>query len=92
MVGYNGPAWVRATCVTIDEPYRAHPHNLVGKKYCSAGICQMPISQSEMIAEFPNLGIQCVKRNDAERELKRRKENNVDPFKGKRLLPQLKAE
>jgi Rel/ankyrin family protein len=79
--GYIGPAVVVVSCVTKDAPYRAHPHNLVGKEGCKKGICTMRISVDTMTASFSNLGIQCVKKKDIEEALKIREEIRVDPFR-----------
>lgn len=79
--GYIGPAVVVVSCVTKDAPYRAHPHNLVGKEGCKKGICTMRISVDTMTASFSNLGIQCVKKKDIEEALKVREEIRVDPFR-----------
>ncbi len=72
--------------MTKDEPYRAHPHNLVGKEGCKNGICTMEINNETMTAVFSNLGIQCVKKKDIEEALKTREEIRVDPFRRKRKI------
>lgn len=68
------------SCVTKDEPYRAHPHNLVGKEGCKNGICTVEVEGDNMTVAFPNLGIQCVKKKDIEQALKLREKIKVDPF------------
>jgi Rel/ankyrin family protein len=73
---------VLASCVTKDSPYRAHPHNLVGKDGCKRGICTVEVNGENMIATFANLGIQCVKKRDIEEALKLREDIRVDPFRG----------
>ncbi|XP_066946194.1 transcription factor p65-like isoform X1 [Macrobrachium rosenbergii] len=80
VVGYKGPAVVVVSCVTVDPPYRPHPHNLVGKEGCKKGICTMTISSDTMQCMFSNLGIQCIKKRDVEDALKLREEIRVDPF------------
>jgi len=72
---------VVVSCVTVDPPYRPHPHNLVGKEGCKKGVCTMEISSEEMTCEFSNLGIQCVKKKDIEDSLKIREDIRVDPFR-----------
>lgn len=83
IVGYEGEVKIVVSCVTKDEPYRPHPHNLVGKEGCEFGICKMRINGAPMRAVFSNLGIQCVKRKDIKSALEKREEINVDPFKTK---------
>ncbi|KAK7074977.1 hypothetical protein SK128_012973 [Halocaridina rubra] len=80
VVGYKGPAVIVVSCVTVDPPYRPHPHNLVGKEGCKKGICTMTINSDSMQCVFSNLGIQCVKKKDVEDALKLREEIRVDPF------------
>ncbi|CAH1403256.1 unnamed protein product [Nezara viridula] len=81
IVGYQGRAVVVVSCVTKDEPYRPHPHNLVGKEGCKKGVCTVEVGGETMTATFANLGIQCVKKKDIEEALKVREEMRVDPFK-----------
>ncbi|KAK4305175.1 hypothetical protein Pmani_022916 [Petrolisthes manimaculis] len=78
--GYKGPAVVVVSCVTVDPPYRPHPHNLVGKEGCKKGVCTMTINSETMQCVFSNLGIQCVKKRDVDEALKLREEIRVDPF------------
>jgi len=79
--GYQGPAVVVVSCVTDKEPYKAHPHNLVGKQLCKKGVCSQEVNVADMTAVFTHLGIQCVKKKDAAASLKIREEIRVDPFK-----------
>lgn len=79
---YIGRAVVVISCVTKETPYKAHPHNIVGKEGCKKGICTLVINNEEnMIRSFPSLGIQCVKRKDIEESLSLRESINVDPFR-----------
>lgn len=79
---YVGRAVVVISCVTKDAPYKAHPHNIVGKEGCKKGICTLVINNEEnMVRSFPSLGIQCVKRKDIEESLSLRESINVDPFR-----------
>lgn len=75
---YNGPAVIVVSCVTKDEPYKPHPHNLVGKD-CKKGVCTLRIRDTNVVT-FPHLGIQCAKKKDVEGNLKQRQDINVDPF------------
>lgn len=83
VVNYKGPAVVVVSCVTKDQPYRPHPHNLVGKEGCKKGVCTMVINNPDMVCSFTSLGIQCVKRKDVEDSLKLRETIKVDPFRSK---------
>lgn len=72
---------VLVSCVTKDPPYRAHPHNLVGKERCKKGVCTVEVDSDTMTATFSNLGIQCVKKKDIEQALIERENLRIDPFK-----------
>lgn len=74
------PAVVVVSCVTKDQPYRVHPHNLVGKEGCKNGICTQHL-KPDMTCTFTSLGIQCVKRRDVEQNLVQRETIRVDPFR-----------
>jgi len=70
--------------VTKEKPYKPHPHNLVGKEGCKDGICTQEVASSEnQIIQFPNLGIQCVKKNEVENSLRLREKKKLDPFQSK---------
>lgn len=77
---YQGRGIVVVSCVTKDQPYRPHPHSLVGKGTCKAGVCRMEITPGNSMVSFVNLGIQCVKRKDIADALRIREEIRVDPF------------
>lgn len=62
-----------------DPPFRAHPHNLVGKKSCKDGVCAL-IFDNAGICTFNNLGILCAKRKDIRDRLRVRESLGVDPF------------
>ncbi|KAK9883832.1 hypothetical protein WA026_002029 [Henosepilachna vigintioctopunctata] len=81
VVGYKGKAAVWVSLVTAEEPYRPHPHSLVGQGCCDAGVAFLPISTETMKIEFRNFKIRCVKKNGITEVLKRRKAKNIDPFK-----------
>ena len=41
MISFQGPAVVVVSCVEEKGPYRAHPHNLVGRgSICRKGVCR----------------------------------------------------
>ncbi|KAH9640014.1 hypothetical protein HF086_008109 [Spodoptera exigua] len=86
--GYTGQVVIVVSCVTKDEPYRAHPHNLVGRERCERGVCTIPLRVTEETCEyqFKNLGIQCVKRRDIAEALTIREKLRVDPFRSKLFL------
>lgn len=81
--GYRGEVTIVVSCVTKDQPYRQHPHNLVGKEGCQYGVCSMRIKGNPPKAVFSNLGIQCVRRKDIKAALELRESRNVDPFRSK---------
>lgn len=62
----------------LDPPYRPHPHNLVGKQFCSQGVCVALFG--EPYAVFNNLGILCAKRKDVKERLRVREQLQIDPF------------
>ncbi|KAJ8309232.1 hypothetical protein KUTeg_014106 [Tegillarca granosa] len=73
-----GTAVIVVSCVTKDQPYEPHPHNLVGRD-CKRGVCTLKVKDTNVIS-FPHLGIQCAKKKDVEGNLRQRQEINVDPF------------
>ncbi|XP_023332679.1 embryonic polarity protein dorsal [Eurytemora carolleeae] len=84
--GFQGFATVVVSCVTHNQdPPKAHPHNLVSPASvpngCKFGICTQVINPETMTAEFPHLGIQCVRRKDIKRSLDLRREKKVDPYR-----------
>ena len=80
VVGYKGRAVVVVSCVTVEPPYRPHPHSLVGKEGCKKGVCTLELDPSTMTCCFSSLGIQCVKRKEIEAALLLRQQIRVDPF------------
>nr|AEC52926.1 dorsalB [Antheraea pernyi] len=91
--GYTGLVTIVVSCVTKDEPFRPHPHNLVGRDRCDRGVCTIrtEITEENNEYQFRNLGIQCVKRRDIAEALRIREELRVDPFRtgfGHRNHPQ----
>lgn len=79
---YAGRARVLVSCVTRSPPHRAHPHNLVGKRSCSSGVCSLvvTVTEEQPLVVFSNLGILCAKRKDIRERLKQREALQVDPF------------
>lgn len=70
------------SCVTKDEPYRPHPHNIAGKaSEISQGICYFKVPAGQSKISFQNIGIQCVKKKDIIKSLNERERLTVDPFK-----------
>lgn len=80
VMNYQGPAVVVVSCVEDKPPFRAHPHNLVGKN-SKRGVFSKEVDEKTMTATFNNLGIQCATRKDAAESLQVRQSNKVDPFK-----------
>ncbi len=72
--------------MTVDAPYRAHPHNLVGKEGCKKGVCTIEMDPDTMICTFPSLGIQCVKKKEIEPSLLLREQIRVDPYQSENIL------
>ena len=83
VVGYKGRAVVVVSCVTVEPPYRPHPHSLVGKEGCKKGVCTLELDPASMTCCFSSLGIQCVKRKEIESALQLRQQIRVDPFQSK---------
>lgn len=87
IVGYVGPVVIIVSCVTMDEPFRAHPHKLVGKEGCKDGICTVRIDiDDNMTKTFTNLGIQCVTKREIRESLAVREKKFIDPFKSEWIL------
>jgi len=77
---YFGPALMRVSLVTKDDPPQPHPHSLVGKG-CKNGFCMTAVDEStKMLGVFPNLGIQCVRRREIQSSIIGRLNNQVNPF------------
>ncbi|XP_051900099.1 transcription factor RelB-like isoform X2 [Pristis pectinata] len=77
---WQGEVKVIISLVTKDEPYKPHPHSLVGKD-CQNGICEVTVSpKCNMKASFANLGIQCVKKKEITKAIEHRLKLGIDPF------------
>ncbi|XP_043933786.1 transcription factor RelB-like [Protopterus annectens] len=71
---------VKVSLVMKDDPYKPHPHGLVGKD-CHDGICEVHINPEKSTKHsFSNLGIQCVKKKDVEEALAQRRKLGIDPY------------
>ena len=86
VVGYKGRAVVVVSCVSVEPPYRPHPHSLVGKEGCKKGVCTLELDPATMACCFSSLGIQCVKRKEIETALQLRQQIRVDPFQSKLVI------
>ena len=75
--------------MTVDAPYRAHPHNLVGKEGCKKGVCTIEMDPDTMTCTFPSLGIQCIKKKEIEPSLLLREQIRVDPYQSENILETL---
>lgn len=69
------------------KSFRPHPHSVIGKGgYNKSGVYTEEVGPANMVVVFKHLGIQCVKRKDAEAALRLRELIRVDPFKSKPFL------
>lgn len=82
VANYQGPIKVIVSCVTATEPFRPHPHNLVGRKHCHDGIGEFRFLDASF-CQFTDLGIVCAKRKDIRERLRVRECLQVNPFKTK---------
>ena len=49
----------------------------VGREGCKKGVCTVYVNNEEMTAEFPHLGVQCVRRKDVQQSLSHRQQIKV---------------
>ncbi|TRY65506.1 hypothetical protein DNTS_021731 [Danionella cerebrum] len=75
---FSGPIRVRISLVTKSQPYKPHPHELVGKE-CKHGFYEADL-QERRIHSFQNLGIQCVKKKDVAEAISCRLQTQNNPF------------
>ncbi|XP_076849200.1 transcription factor p65 [Brachyhypopomus gauderio] len=75
---YSGPLRVRISLVTKNQPYKPHPHELVGKD-CKHGYYEADLPERR-VHSFPNLGIQCVKKKDVTEAVSYRLQTQNNPF------------
>ncbi|MCJ8749030.1 hypothetical protein PDJAM_G00171490 [Pangasius djambal] len=75
---YSGPIRVRISLVTKNQPYKPHPHELVGKD-CKHGYYEADLPERR-VHSFQNLGIQCVKKKDVAEAVSCRLQTQNNPF------------
>ncbi|KAM3932157.1 proto-oncogene c-Rel [Leptodactylus fuscus] len=78
-MNYTVKGKVRVTLVTKNEPYRPHPHDLVGKD-CRDGYYETEFGAERRVLCFQNLGIQCVRRREVKDAIHSRMIRKINPF------------
>ncbi|CAL8255271.1 unnamed protein product [Lota lota] len=79
ILNYCGKGKVRVSLVTKSEPYRPHPHDLVGKE-CKDGYYEVEFGPERRVIAFQNLGIQCVRRREVKEAIMQRITRGINPF------------
>ncbi|ELK14687.1 proto-oncogene c-Rel isoform X1 [Pteropus alecto] len=79
IMNYYGKGKVRITLVTKNEPYKPHPHDLVGKD-CRDGYYEAEFGQERRPLFFQNLGIRCVKKKEVKEAIISRIRAGINPF------------
>ncbi|XP_061084155.1 proto-oncogene c-Rel-like [Conger conger] len=79
ILNYTGKGKVRVSLVTKNEPYRPHPHDLVGKD-CKDGYYEAEFGPERRVIAFQNLGIQCVRRREVKDAIMQRIARHINPF------------
>uniref|UniRef100_A0A8C5SZ06 REL proto-oncogene, NF-kB subunit n=1 Tax=Malurus cyaneus samueli TaxID=2593467 RepID=A0A8C5SZ06_9PASS len=79
ILNYYGKVKIRTTLVTKNEPYKPHPHDLVGKD-CKDGYYEAEFGPERRVLSFQNLGIQCVKKKDLKESISLRISKKINPF------------
>ncbi|XP_041866967.1 proto-oncogene c-Rel [Melanotaenia boesemani] len=79
ILNYSGKGKVRVYLVTKNEPYRPHPHDLVGKD-CKDGFYEAEFGPDRRVIAFQNLGIQCVRRREVKDAIVQRITRGINPF------------
>ncbi|NXO02254.1 REL protein, partial [Rhinopomastus cyanomelas] len=79
ILNYFGKVKIRATLVTKNEPYKPHPHVLVGKD-CRDGYYEAEFGPERRVLSFQNLGIQCVKKKELKESIALRISKKINPF------------
>ncbi|KAL7877877.1 hypothetical protein SRHO_G00045200 [Serrasalmus rhombeus] len=74
-----GKGKVRVSLVTKNDPYRPHPHDLVGKD-CKDGYYEAEFGPERRVIAFQNLGIQCVRRREVRDAIMQRVNRGINPF------------
>ncbi|XP_004867296.1 proto-oncogene c-Rel isoform X1 [Heterocephalus glaber] len=79
IMNYYGKGKVRITLVTKNDPYKPHPHDLVGKD-CRDGYYEAEFGQERRPLFFQNLGIRCVKKKEVKEAVISRISAGINPF------------
>ncbi|XP_076990418.1 proto-oncogene c-Rel isoform X3 [Tamandua tetradactyla] len=79
IMNYYGKGKVRITLVTKNDPYKPHPHDLVGKD-CRDGYYEAEFGQERRPLFFQNLGIRCVKKKEVKEAIVSRIRAGINPF------------
>ncbi|XP_012788337.2 proto-oncogene c-Rel [Sorex araneus] len=79
IANYYGKGKVRITLVTKNDPYKPHPHDLVGKD-CRDGYYEAEFGQERRPLFFQNLGIRCVKKKEVKEAIISRIKAGINPF------------
>uniref|UniRef100_A0A8C3XR94 REL proto-oncogene, NF-kB subunit n=1 Tax=Chelydra serpentina TaxID=8475 RepID=A0A8C3XR94_CHESE len=79
VLNFDDKVKVRITLVTKNEPYKPHPHDLVGKD-CRDGYYEAEFGRDRRVLSFQNLGIQCVKKRDLKESICSRISRKINPF------------
>uniref|UniRef100_A0A8C8ZT06 REL proto-onco, NF-kB subunit n=1 Tax=Prolemur simus TaxID=1328070 RepID=A0A8C8ZT06_PROSS len=79
IMNYYGKGKVRITLVTKNDPYKPHPHDLVGKD-CRDGYYEAEFVQERRPLFFQNLGIRCVKKKEVKEAIISRIKAGINPF------------
>ncbi|XP_053316221.1 proto-oncogene c-Rel [Spea bombifrons] len=79
IMNYVGKGKVRVTLVTKNEPYRPHPHDLVGKD-SRDGYYEAEFGPDRKVLSFQNLGIQCIRRKEVREAIHNRIVSKINPF------------
>ncbi|XP_054584457.1 proto-oncogene c-Rel isoform X2 [Eptesicus fuscus] len=74
-----GKGKVRITLVTKNDPFKPHPHDLVGKD-CRDGYYEAEFGQERRPLFFQNLGIRCVKKKEVKEAIISRIRAGINPF------------
>ncbi|XP_051937035.1 proto-oncogene c-Rel isoform X1 [Hippocampus zosterae] len=79
ILNYSGKGRVCVYLVTKNEPYRPHPHDLVGKD-CKDGYYEAEFGPDRKVIAFQNLGIRCVKKREVKDAILQRISKRINPF------------
>ncbi|KAK2896749.1 hypothetical protein QQF64_005703 [Cirrhinus molitorella] len=79
ILNVTGKGKVRVTLVTKSDPYKPHPHDLVGKD-CKDGYYEAEFGPERRVIAFQNLGIQCVRRREVRDAIMQRITRRINPF------------